>query len=471
MSPGRFGGSRAPERGWVPLLEPLVFVISGILKAWHLAIAAVPGVSVSAAWTASVILLLITVRLALLPIAYRQLLMGRKTVNLRPQFAAIRQKYSRSIDPNAPKYQKWAMQELRERHGINVWTGLIPPLVQIPVFIGLFRMLRRMANAGAHGSDGVTESVGFLSGSEVREFTSATFAGVPLPAYIAMPQPQFAELGTTFSEVIAVCAPLIFAAATFTGINMAISVNRLSRTLDHGSRFMRGTYKYLVTMTFFAVAFPLFFGFFGPAPLAIVVYWVCNNLWTMSQNAIITIILERRHPLTPEFKALRDKTRTARRDDRSRRASARREARSSRWRALAGTIRQPSRRAELWDAHRAHLAERDAAAKAIADKQRAQKAKIHQTRQLARLLRADSQGDLPSLGGDTRVNEAWRRSSPAHGGDAHAHAHGDRIVGKFGKVAVRMALAKDQHGQRRVGRISARRKPNRGRDRGPSAGA
>ena len=96
------------------MLEPLVFVISGILKAWHLAVAAVPGVSVSAAWTASVILLLITVRMALLPFSYRQLSMGRKTVNLRPQFAAIRAKYSRSVDPNAPKYQRWAMQELRE---------------------------------------------------------------------------------------------------------------------------------------------------------------------------------------------------------------------------------------------------------------------------------------------------------------------------------------------------------------------
>ena len=453
------------------MLEPLVFLISGILKAWHLAIAAVPGVSVSAAWTASVILLLITVRLALLPIAYQQLLMGRKTVNLRPQFAAIRDKYSRSIEPNAAKYQKWAMQELRERNGISTWTGLIPPLVQIPVFIGLFRMLRRMANAGAHGSQGATESVGFLSGDEVREFTSATFAGVPLPAYIAMPEPQLAELGTTFADVFAVCAPLIVAAATFTGINMAISINRLRRTLDHGSRFMRGTYKYMVTMTFFAVSFPLLFGFLGPAPAAIVVYWVCNNLWTMSQNAIITIILERRHPLTAEFKALRDHTRDARRDDRSKKAKGRREARSSRWRALAGTIRQPSRRTELWDAHRTFLADRDAAAKAVTDRQRAQQAKIHQTRQLARLLRADSQGRLPNLEGNTRINEAWRRSAPPPDA-ADGRPGDDRIVGKLGKVAVRMTLAKNEHDRRRTGgRLSARRKPGRGRGRGPSAGA
>lgn len=421
------------------MLEPLVYAISGILKAWHVGIASVPGVSASAAWTASLVFLLITVRLALLPISYKQLLMGRKTVNLRPQFAAIRHKYSRSIDPNAPKYQRWAMQELRERHGISVWTGLIPPLAQIPVFIGLFRMLHRMANAGAHGSAHVTDGVGFLDGAEVREFTSATFADIPLPAYVAMPQEQFAELGTSSADVFSVIAPLVLAAAAFTGINMAISVNRLRRTLDHGSRFMRGTYRYLVIMTAFAVAFPLFFGFFGPAPLAIVVYWVCNNLWTMSQNAIITIILERRHPLTPEFKALRDKTRDARRDDRTKRASDRRQARTSRWTALAGTIRAPARRGELWDAHRAFLAERDAAAKAATEAQRAQTTKIHQTRQLARLLRADSQGDLPALGGTTRVNEAWR---PTH--------HEDRVVGNLGQVKVRMALAKESHDNRRA---------------------
>ncbi|MFD5869367.1 membrane protein insertase YidC [Corynebacterium sp. NPDC060344] len=431
------------------MLEPLVVIISGILKAWHLAVAAVPGVSASAGWTASVVLLLITVRLALLPIAYKQLLMGRKTVNLRPQFAAIRRKYSRSVDPNAPKYQKWAVQELRQQHRISVWTGLIPPLVQIPVFIGLFRMLRRIAGAGAHGSDHVTEGVGFLSGEEVREFSAATFAGVPLPAYPAMPQQQFGELGTTFADVIAVCAPLIFAAATFTGINMAISINRLRRTLDHGSRFMRGTYKYLVTMTFVAVAFPLLFGFFGPAPLAIIVYWVCNNLWTMSQNAIITIILERRHPLTPEFKALRDQVRDSRKKDRSERASGRRQARHSRWRALAGTIRRPGQREELWRAHRDLLAQRDAAARAGTDKERAQQLRIHQTRQLARLLRADSQGDLPSLGGATSVNGAWRRT-------VHDDGQEDRVVGRLGKVAVRMALAKDAHDKRRGARRAKR---------------
>ncbi|WP_295626479.1 membrane protein insertase YidC [uncultured Corynebacterium sp.] len=392
------------------MFEPLVYAISGILKAWHLAVAAVPGVSVSAAWTASVILLLITVRTALLPFAYRQLLMGRKTVNLRPEFTAIKKRWSRSADPMAPQYQKWAMRELREKHGISAWAGIIPPLVQIPVFIGLFRMLRRMAGAGAHGPDGVTESVGFLSGDEVREFASAQFAGIPLPAYPAMSAEEFAELGTTFGEVIALCLPLIIAAAAFTGINMAISINRLRRTLDHGSRFMRGTYKYLIAVTGFAVAFPLLFGLFGPASLAIIVYWVCNNLWTMTQNAVITIILERRHPLTPEFRALRDQVRDARRGDRDMAKRHRREARASRRRALVGTLRTPSARDELWAAHRAMLAERESAAKAARDRELQQQMKVRQVRQLARLLRPVSQGDLPTMDGSVPVNSAWRRS-------------------------------------------------------------
>ena len=204
---------------------------------------------------------------------------------------------------------------------------------------------------------------------------------------------------------------------------------------------MRGTYKYLVGATFFAVAFPLFFGFLGPAPLAIIVYWVCNNLWTMSQNAIITIILERRHPLTPEFRALRDRTRDARRDDRAKRARDRREARASRWRAVAGTIRNPSRRADLWDAHRTMLAEREAAAKAVRDAQLQKRAKVLQVRQLARLLRADSQGELPSLGGTTHVNEAWRRS-PAD--DAAGIGDKGQFVGKFGQIGVHMAHARQE---------------------------
>lgn len=390
------------------MLEPLVFVISGVLKLWHIAVSAIPGVSESAAWMASIILLLITVRSALLPFSYRQLLMGRKSVNLRPQFAAIRQRYANNADPNAPKYQKWAMQELRERNGISFWAGLVPPLVQIPVFIGLFRMLRGVAIAGSHGSDHVSGGVGFLSDGEVREFAATTFAGIPLPAYVAMPEEQLAHLGTTRVDVIGIAFPLVIAAATFTGLNMAISINRLRRTLDHNSRFMRGTYKYLIGATLVAIIFPLFFGLFGPSPMAIVVYWVCNNLWTMTQNAAITLFLERKYPLTDDFKKLRDATRDARRNYRRAKVADRRSARASRWRAVAGTVRSPGRRSELWAAHRAMLAEQKERAQAATVKQRNLRRKVLQTRQLARLLRADSQGQLPSLNAGARVNGAYR---------------------------------------------------------------
>lgn len=433
------------------MLEPLVFLISAILKAWHLLVAAIPGISTSVAWTASVILLLITVRAALVPTAYKQLLVGRKSVNLRPEFAAIKNKYARSADPNAPKYAKWAIQELQRTHDISLWSGLIPPLVQIPVFIGLYRMLRRMADAGIHGPTAEVAGVGTLSGDEVRDFASATFFGVPLPAYVSMNPVQLAELGTDFSSVISLCAPLILMAATFTGINMAISITRLRRTLDHGSRFMRGTYKYLIGVTGFAIAFPLFFGIFGPAPLAIIVYWVCNNLWTMSQNAIITIILERKYPLTPEFRAMRDQVRDARVRERTTRKLNRRQAAASRRTAIIGSILRPSTRTELWKSHRDMLDARDAAAREQINRQKQQQLAIAHTRQLARLLRADAQGQLPSFDAKTPVNQGYRRI---------------RIGTDPGR---NRRTSTTGTGLRRFTR--AGRKPGRGRDRGQSAGA
>ena len=108
---------------------------------------------------------------------------------------------------------------------------------------------------------------------------------------------------------------------------------------------------------------------------------------------------------------------------------------------MAGTIRNPSRRADLWDAHRTMLAEREAAAKPVRDAQLLKRAKVLQVRQLARLLRADSQGDLPSLGGTTHVNEAWRRS-PAD--DAAGIGDKGQFVGKLGQIGVHMAHARQE---------------------------
>ena len=75
--------------------------------------------------------------------------------------------------------------------------------------------------------------------------------------------------------------------------------------MDWSSSLSRRIYWVLVALSIFAPVFILFFGLFGPVPVALVVYWFANNLWTLGQNAIMTWQIARRFPESDEHKAKR----------------------------------------------------------------------------------------------------------------------------------------------------------------------
>lgn len=295
-------------------MQLIEFPVSLVMKAWHVILTSL-GMDAVSSWPVTIILLVLTVRLILLPFAYRALKSTRMLINLRPALASLDKEYAGVKDRDALREKMRRRKEVQHNGGYRMRDGCVPMLIQIPVFLGLYRILLTVSRppdleTGAH------RSIGALNSTDVGQFLQAEVFGVPLPAYSVMTEERFAFLGTSSSEVFRVALPLCLTAAVITTGNMIYSVKRNWTTLDEESAFARGMFKFLVLLVPFSLGFPLVFGLAGPAPVAIMCYWVMNNLWTLVQNVGLQVMMDRKVPYSEEFLVHRKEARVRRRERR-----------------------------------------------------------------------------------------------------------------------------------------------------------
>lgn len=275
------------------------------MKLWYLALTAV-GTPTNVAWVISLFGLIITVRSIIAPFSYIQYRAGRIMVNLRPVLRQL-DADNRFIDTGEElkAYEDTKKQAMKDA-GHNPAAGCVPALIQIPVFIGLYQVLLRMARP-EEGLNSEHHPIGFLSSADVTSFLAVRVDGIPLPAHVMMTAEQYAQLGVTREQVFDFVAPYFIAAAVISSINMLYSLYRSWLTMDFSSRPSRGLYKTFIVMAIITPIFPLTFGLTGPGPAALAFYWFFNTLWTGVQMVVINTILDRKMPISDAFKEVRDR--------------------------------------------------------------------------------------------------------------------------------------------------------------------
>jgi YidC/Oxa1 family membrane protein insertase len=177
------------------------------------------------------------------------------------------------------------MQKLQKEHGFNPILGCLPMLAQIPVFLGLYHVLRSFNRTqGGFGqpklSPELNRTLGnyVFSATDVGHFLDANLFGAPLGA--TMIQKTGLDAFTEFNRasVIAVGVPVMIAAGIATYFNSRASVARQSpeAAANPQTAMMNKLALYV---------FPLGVTVGGPfLPLAIILYWFSNNIWTFGQQ-------------------------------------------------------------------------------------------------------------------------------------------------------------------------------------------
>src|SRR5436853_7713437 len=115
---------------------PLARILSSLENALHGLLFGIQETT-GLPWAWSIILLTVCVRLAILPLAIVQMRSMRGMQKIAPELQKLKQKHK---GDNQKLQQE--MMLLYKEHGVNPIGSRLPPVLQLPVLLGLFFVLR-----------------------------------------------------------------------------------------------------------------------------------------------------------------------------------------------------------------------------------------------------------------------------------------------------------------------------------------
>jgi YidC/Oxa1 family membrane protein insertase len=214
------------------LFDPIVNVLGQVLLYFH------EG-PLGAPWWVSIALLTVVVRSVLFPLTVKQVKNMRAMQDLRPEMEKIRAQF-----PNNRQRQQEETMKLYQDRKVNPLGGCLPILVQMPVFIGIFYVIREFG--------------GYTMGDRTIPPTEPTFheGGILWFQNLSNPDPTY-------------LLPIISA------VTMLAATEITAKNIDPQQRWLMRLLP--IGITVFLINFPA--GLF--------VYWITSNLVTLVQNYVI----------------------------------------------------------------------------------------------------------------------------------------------------------------------------------------
>lgn len=260
------------------IMQPLYYVISFVLVGFHRLWSQVFPPDSGAAWVLSIIGLTLVVRAALIPLFVKQIKSSRNMQLIQPEVKKLQEKYGHDRERMSQETMK-----LYKDTGTNPFSSCLPILVQMPIFLALFRLIDQAAKNKPHGV--LTEEL-------ARQFAGAELFGVPIAKTFLRAD---GDIGVIMMATVLV---LMMIATTFLTQKQLMSKNMPAASLEGPFAQQQKIMLYVL---------PLVFGIGGIAfPIGVLFYWTTSNLWTMGQQ--FYVIRNNPAPNTPayEAKAARD---------------------------------------------------------------------------------------------------------------------------------------------------------------------
>ncbi len=252
------------------MLNPLYIAVSWVLLRWHQAFSSFLAGTSGLSWALSILMLVVTIRILLFRFFIRQVHNQRKMQEMQPKIQALRDKHKG--DRQALSQE---MMKLQREEGFNPLGGCLPVLLQAPIFLSLFHVLRIVGTPRAHA---LYQEYHWKQ-AEATSAGAAKFLGAPIAAAFRTPADQFAALhpDPTATKIVTFVLIVLMCGATF------ITQRQIMRT---SGQVLEGQQAMIQRLMLYGMPISLFFsGFFFP--LGILLYWFTNNLWTMGQQFYI----------------------------------------------------------------------------------------------------------------------------------------------------------------------------------------
>jgi YidC/Oxa1 family membrane protein insertase len=253
-------------------MTPLYWITSVILSGFHHVFGALFGPASGWGWMLSIIGLTLVIRAALIPLFVKQIKSSRNMQLIQPKARELQKKYGHDRERLAQETMK-----LYKETGTNPFASCLPLIVQMPIFISLFRLIDRAANGEARG---------VLTEQQVHSLSNATWLGAQIAD-------RFTGTDQTAVKILAAVLVIAMTATTFLTQRQLMSKNMPSDA-------MTGPYAQQQKMLLYVL--PVVFAVGGIAfPIGVLIYWTTSNLWTMGQQ--FYVIRNNPAPGTPAMRA------------------------------------------------------------------------------------------------------------------------------------------------------------------------
>src|SRR3954469_11279341 len=265
---------------------------------WHDLFDAI-GVGQNWAWALSIVFLVITARLLLFRLFIKQVHYTRNMQKMQPKIQKLREKYK--SDRAALNRQ---MMKLQQEEGFNPLSGCLPMFLQIPVFLGLYHVLRHLSNANSHCqalaagrpiSKAATDNLSLYTFSggahgDTCQASTAKIFDAPLAASFHDSSKIITGLGGDPSSTRVVLVVLLIISAVATLVTQLMVRASATTTPEGTAATVQRLMMWVIPIG--VLASGLLFNF----PLGVLLYWFTSNLWTLAQQGYIV----RYHPQTEE---------------------------------------------------------------------------------------------------------------------------------------------------------------------------
>src|SRR5688572_12039783 len=259
-------------------MAPLYYVISAVLVGFHKLFGSIFGPETGIAWVLSIIGLTLVIRMALIPLFVKQIKSSRNMQLIQPKVRELQKKYGHDRERLAQETMK-----LYKDSGTNPFASCLPILLQMPIFLALFRLIDQAAK-------NPQDPKGLMTVTLNEQFGDAVFLGAKI-------SDTFLNTDDLGVRVLAAVLVLAMTATTFLTQRQLMSKNMPADALS-------GPYAQQQKMLLYVL--PVVFAVGGIAfPVGVLFYWTTSNLWTMGQQ--FYVIRNNPAPGTPAFQAKEDR--------------------------------------------------------------------------------------------------------------------------------------------------------------------
>ncbi len=252
------------------MFEWLYTAISWVLKMWHSLFSTFLDPAAGLTWALSIVFLVVTVRILLFRLFVKQVRSQRAMQELQPEIAKLKKQYGSDRQGMAQ-----AMSALQKERGVNPLAGCLPILPQIPIFIGLLHVLRRL-RPGADGLYGWNDTL-------TDQAASAQVFGAPISSAFIMPggvkTDSILELPGVELSTIRIVTTILIVVMCLTTFFTQKQIMSRSGPVEGQAAMIQKLLLYGMPIGLFVSSF-----FF---PLGVLMYWFVNNLWTLGQQFYI----------------------------------------------------------------------------------------------------------------------------------------------------------------------------------------